>query len=319
MQAAMPTLFRSIRYLGRLDDAKSAYQQALARKLEHPGLHAYLYEVAFLQGDTEEMERQVAWATGRVGAEDFLFFVQSDTAAYSGSLHKAREWSQRAVESAVRNDQRETAALWQMNAALREAEFGDAAAARKATTSALALASNRDTQMLSALVLARIGDLARAKSMADDLGKRFPLDTLLNVYWLPTIRAAIEIRQKNPARAVELLHAALPYELGLPTPQFEVGGLLYPVYIRGQAYLELHRGREAAAEFQKVLEQHSITQNGPIGVLARLGLARAFAISDERTKARESYQEFFRLWTNAEPEIPILHEAKVEYAKLQKM
>jgi serine/threonine protein kinase/Flp pilus assembly protein TadD len=305
--------------LGRSDDAKSAYQQALARKIEPPGVHAYLYEVAFLQDDTEEMKRQVAWAAGRVGAEDFLFSVESDTAAYSGNLNKARELSRRAVESSLRNDQRETAALWQMNAALREAEFGEATAARKTMAAALALASNHDTQILSALVLARTGDLTRAKSIADDLSRRFPLDTLLNGYWLPTIRAAIEIQQRNPARAIELLHAALPYELGLPNPQFEVGGLLYPVYIRGQAYLELHRGYEAAAEFQKLLAHRNITQNGPIGVLARLGLARAYAISNDRTKARAGYQDFLGLWKNADPEIPILREAQLQYAKLQEM
>ncbi len=265
------------------------------------------------------MKRQVAWAAGRVGAEDFLFSVESDTAAYSGNLNKARELSRRAVESSLRNDQRETAALWQMNAALREAEFGEATAARKTMAAALALASNHDTQILSALVLARTGDLTRAKSIADDLSRRFPLDTLLNGYWLPTIRAAIEIQQRNPARAIELLHAALPYELGLPNPQFEVGGLLYPVYIRGQAYLELHRGYEAAAEFQKLLAHRNITQNGPIGVLARLGLARAYAISNDRTKARAGYQDFLVLWKNADPEIPILREAQLQYAKLQEM
>jgi tetratricopeptide (TPR) repeat protein len=317
--ACYANLIQLYTVLGRSDDAKSAYRQALARKIDPPGVHAYLYEVAFLQDDIEEMKRQVAWSAGRVGAEDLLFSVESDTAAYFGNLTKARELSQRAVESAVRNDQRETAALWQMNAALREAEFGDAAAARRAMVAALALASNHDTQMLSALVLARSGDLTRAQSIAADLSKRFPLDTLLNAYWLPTIRAAIEIKQQNPARAIELLHVALPYELGLLNPQFEVGGLLYPAYIRGQAYLELHQGREAAAEFQKVVEHRSITQNSPIGALARLGLAHALAMSDDKTKARETYQEFFRLWKNAEPEILILREAKVQYAKLQEM
>jgi len=317
--ACYTNLVQIYTFLGRLDDAKSAYQQAVALNINHPGLHAGLYEIAFLQGDTEEMERQVAWASGRVGAEDFLSSTQSDTEAYYGNLHKARELSRRAVESVVRNDQRETAALWQMNAALREVEFGEATAARKAMAAGLALASNRDTQILSALILARTGDSTRAKSIADDLSRRFPLDTLLNGYWLPTIRAAIEIQQKNPARAIELLQAALPYELGLPNPQFEVGGLLYPVYIRGQAYLEVHHGREAAAEFQKILEHGSITQNGPIGVLARLGLARAYAISNDRTKARAGYQDFLGLWKNADPEIPILREAKLQYAKLQEM
>ncbi|HJY86963.1 MAG TPA: hypothetical protein VKE24_09015, partial [Candidatus Acidoferrales bacterium] len=273
-----------------------------------------LYEVAFLRGDATEMQHQVAWAAGKPEAEDLLLSSQSDTDAFSGWLARARELSRRAMESARRNDQKETAATWQMNAALREAEFGNAARARDQAASALALASTRDVQILAALALARSGDTARAGKIADELAKRFPLNTMINGYWLPTIRAAIEINRGNPAKAIELLQAAAPYDLASPAPS---GGTLYPAYMRGQAYLVLRRGSEAAPEFQKFLDHLGIVQNYPLGALAHLGLARAYAMQGDPGKARAAYQDFFTLWKDADPDIPILQQAKAEYAKLK--
>jgi tetratricopeptide (TPR) repeat protein/predicted Ser/Thr protein kinase len=303
--------------LNRLDEAKSTYEQALARKSESSVLHLNRYGVAFLERDTPEMQRQLAWATGKPGAEDALLSVQSDTEAYAGRLEKARELSRQAADVAKRNDQKETAALWLLNAALREAEAGNTAQARQQATSALALASTRDLQVLAALAFARGGDTARAQTIADDLNKREALNTMLNGYWLPTIRAAIALDGNHPEKAMELLQAALAYELGEPPPGAQVGGTLYPVYVRGEAYLGANQGQQAAAEFQKLIDHPGIVQNFMLGALAHLQLGRARALSGDKEGARKNYQDFFALWKDADPDIPVLKEAKAEYAKLK--
>lgn len=303
--------------LNRLDDARAVYQEAMGRKLEDLSLHANLYGVAFLQEDKAEMERQMAWAAGKPGEEDVLLSFASDTEAYYGRLSKARALSLRAVDSARRSDEKETAAGWQMNAALREAEFGNVPQVRQATASALSLSSSRDVQILAALALARAGDMAEARRLAGELAKRYSHDTLISAYWLPTIDAAIEIGRRNPSKAVEMLQATVPYELGEPYPSFQGGGSLYPVYLRAQAYLLMRRGDEARAEFQKILDHRSIVKNCPIGALARLGLGRADALRSDREKARAAYQQFLTLWKNADPDIPILKQAQAESAKLQ--
>ena len=300
-------------YLNRFDEAKAAYQQAMAHKVE--SLHTILYGVAFLQGDIAEMQRQVAWITGKPG-ESFLLSYQSDTEAFSGHLRKALELSRHAVESARRADEKETPSEFQMNGALREAEFGNAAQARNETTAALAQASTGDVQILAALALARAGDSARAQKMADELEKQNPVNTLIVGYWLPTIRAAIEINRNNPAKAVELLQAANFYELGTPLPSPEFGAFLYPAYVRGEAYLLLHKGNEAGAEFRKFLDHRGLVANCPLAPLAHLGLARAYALQGDAVKARAAYNDFLALWKDADPDIPILKEAKAEYAKL---
>ena len=204
-----------------------------------------------------------------------------------------------------------------MNVALRDAEFSKWALSRQETASALATASTRDVSILAALALARIGDADHAKRMADDLGARFPLNTVINRYWLPTIYASIEIQRGNPARAVELLQTTAQYELGTPLPQFEVGGSLYPVYIRGQAYLLLHQGSEAVGEFQKFLDRRGITVNCPLAALARVQLARAYVLARDSKRASESYQEFLILLKDSDPDVAIVKEARTEYAKLQ--
>jgi len=301
----------------RLDEAKSLYNEAVERKLENPPLHANMYGLAFLEGDGAEMDRQVAWATGKGGAEDFLLSIASDTEAYYGREGKALELSRRAVDSAKRNDQKETAALWQLEAALREAELGNSAGAREQVKSALALASNRDSQILGALALARAGDSERSAKMVGELAKRNAEDTLVNNYWLPSIRATLELSRNDGEKAIEVLNAAVPYELGSPTPTSTNGGMLYPIYVRGEAYLQLRRGREAAAEFQKILDHRSIVVNFITGALARLGLARAYALQGDVAKARVAYEDFFALWKDGDPDIPILKVAKAEYAKLR--
>ena len=302
--------------LNHLDEAKSALQEALKRNPDFAGLHAYSYGLAFVQGETAEMEKQADWAAEKPGWGDVLLSYQSDTAAYSGHAQRAQDFSQRAIESARRNGQKETAGLWQMNAALREAEFGNLARAHEMTNSVVSTASTRGLQSLIALALARSGDSTRAEEMANELQKQFPLDSVINGYWLPTIRASIEINRGNTSEAIQFLKTAAPYELGLVS-NLEFGALLYPVYVRGQAYLLLHRGSEAAAEFQKFLDHRTLVANNPLYALAHLGLARAYRESGDTKKAQTTYQEFLKLWKDGDPDIPILLKAKAEYSKLK--
>jgi len=303
--------------LDRLDEARVTYRQALDRKLDDPYLHDGIYAVAFLEGDAEEMKRQVAWAASKVGAEDLLLSAQSDTEAGQGRLEKARELSRQAVESARQRDQKETAAQWQLNSALREAEFGNDEQARQQVKAALALTSSRDAQILAALTLARVGDIARAQVMSEELATEFPANTLLHNYWLPAIRGYTEIRRGNPAQALKNLESAAAYDLAFPLPQFEEGGLLYPAYVRGQAYLHRHQGKEAVLEFQKLLDHRGVVINSPLVALAHYQIARALAMSRDLAGSRKAYQDFFALWKDADPDIPILKQAKAEYAKIQ--
>ncbi len=300
--------------LNRFDDAQKTIAEAQSRNLVSDFMHLAIYQLAFLRNDAAEMARQLAWAAGKPGDEDMVLSFQSDTEAYFGHLSKARDFSRRAVDAAVRNDSKETAAIWQINAALREAEFGNLAAAKQAAAAALALSPGRDVEVLAALALARSAENARAQAIVADLEKKYPSQTLLKVYWLPTIKAALELGA-NPAQSLVFLEGAAPYDLGAP-PQFQLG-TLYPAYIRGQAYLAAHNGAAAATEFQKFLDHRGININFPLGALARLQLGRAYALSGNAAKAKAAYQDFLNLWKDADPDIPILKEAKAEYAKLQ--
>jgi tetratricopeptide (TPR) repeat protein len=238
--------------LNRLDEAKAMFEQAVANHLDDPYLHLNMYYLAFLQGDGAAMQQQVSWAMGKPGTEDLLLSAQSDTEAYHGRLTKARDLSQRAVESAKSNDAKETAAIWEINQALREAEVGNATQARQFASAALALAPGRDVQLLAALALSRAGDAVSAQKFADKLNSDFPLSTVLQRYWLPTVQAEIELAHGTAARAIDVLHAASAYELGDP-PQFQPG-TLYPVYVRGQAYLRAANGAAAPEEFQRIVD-----------------------------------------------------------------
>ena len=302
--------------LNRLVEAKATYRQALNRKLDGTWLHIDRYIIAFLESDAAEMQRQIALAADMPGAEDWNFSTQSDTAAYFGQLAKAREFSERAVESARRNDLKEVAAIWRLNAAMREAEFGNVQQARLAVEEGLNLATTRDSQVLATAVFARIGDVSHAEALVDKLHKQFPDSTELNGYWLPSVRAAVLLVRNNPGEALKILEPAAAYELGYPRPQLEGGSLLYPAYLRGQAYLLLHQGKEAAAEFQKFPDQRAAVVNCHVGALAHVWLARAYALQGDTAKTRAAYQDFLTLWKDADPDIPILIAAKSEYAKL---
>jgi len=301
--------------LNRTQDSRATVEQALANKLDSIHLRLSIYATAFVMGDQGIMQQQLAWAAGRPHEEDWLLSAQSDTEAYFGRLAKARQFSRRAVESALHADAKETAALWQANAALREAEFGNAASARHDAMAAMALAPGKDVKGVAALALARSGDTAQAEKLAYGLDKEFPQDTILRGYWLPSIHAAIDTEEKDAAKAGQILETAAPNELGQPPP-FQLG-MLYPVYLRGQAYLLAHQGKEAAVEFQKIVNHRGIVLNFPLGALAHVGLGRAYALQGDATRARTAYQNFFTLWKDADPDIPILKQAKAEYAKLQ--
>ena len=300
--------------LNRPDEAKKLLLQAQDRKLDGDYLHQEFYYMAFLQGDAAEMERQVSWASGKPGAEDLLLSFQSDTEAYYGRLNSARIFTRRAIGSAVRADSKETAAMWQANAALREAEFGNAAQARQDASEALSLSPGRDVKLFAALTYARTGD-ARAKPIIAELEKNFASDTLMKVYWVPVLKAAMELSSNNPSQALVYLEAALPYEFGQPPP-LQVGTMC-PAYFRGLAQLALHNGAGAAVEFQKFIDHRGVALNFPLASLARLQLAKAYAASGDPAKAKSAYQDFFTLWKDADPNIPVLKEAKTEYAKLQ--
>jgi tetratricopeptide (TPR) repeat protein len=301
--------------LGRLNEAQRILDEAQSRNLVSKFLRANLYYLAFLRGDTLAMEQQLAAVRNKIGDEDTLLSSQSDTEAYYGRLRKARELSRQAVESATRAGAKETAAGWLVNAALREAEYGNETETRKEVAEALRLAAGRDVKAVAALGLARAGDVTGAEVLLKTLEKDFPANTVIRVYWAPTIRAAIAIHKGNSRAALELLQTVAPYDLGSPPPM----GLatLYPVYLRGQAYLLARQDDAAAREFQKILDHPYLVLNFPLHALARLQLGRARATLGNESEARHAYQEFFALWKDADSDISVLTNAKIEYSRLR--
>ena len=295
-------------FLNRFDDAKNAVDAARHRQLDADALHSVVYDLAFLRGDKLEMERQVAWSADRPGEE--FFATQADTEAYYGRLGQARELSRRAVESAIRADSKESGAESQVGAALYESEFGNVVLSERGAASALTDAPSQGVKEFAALVFARNGDVSRAEVLVADLGRIYTPDKMMNAYWLPTIKAAIQLSKHDPTQALALLQSVAPYELA-------ISGRLYPIYLRGQALLLTHDGGAAAAEFQKLLDYRGIVRNFPIGALAHLGLARASALQGDTARALAAYKDFLTLWKDADPDIPILKQAKAEYAKLQ--
>jgi eukaryotic-like serine/threonine-protein kinase len=299
----------------RLQDARTTLQEAQRNRFDGLFIRSNLYSVAFMTGDTAEMEREVAWAAGRPGEEDQMFNLDADTQAYYGRMAKARDLARRAADSAVRADAKETAAQWMVWQAVREVEIGDMNAAKQSVARALALAPGRDVRVLSAMVLARAGESAQAKAMLDALKKSESTNMYLKDYWFPMIEASMAMAQRAPDRAIIALEPALPYELGSPVP--ENSGTLQPAYLRGLAYLAQKNGMAAAAEFQKLIDRAGIVQNFLLGSLAHMQIGRAYAISGDTVKAKAAYQDFFTLWKNADPDVPILQQARAEYSKLQ--
>jgi tetratricopeptide (TPR) repeat protein len=299
--------------VNRFDEAEAVLKEAEALKFAHEQLWLALYAVAFLRDDATTMERVVREAAGKLGSEALIVIaVQADTEAYHGHLTSARELTQRAVASFNRVGNQEATALFGAAAAHREALFGNVAQARQQALAVLKLCPSPTVRTFAALSLARAGDATGASATAEELHRQYPLDTMVNIYSLPTARAALEIHRQRPAEAIRFLEDTVPYELASP----DGPAALYPVYLRGEAYLLLREGKKAAAQFQKILDHAGLVLNFPVGALAHLGLGRARALAGDRAGARSAYQDFFVLWKDADPDIPILKEAKAEYRKL---
>ena len=296
-------------FLNRPGEAQATVEEAQKKKLDSYYLHWIVYLLAFLKKDAATMAREVTWATGKPGVEDILLAAEADTAAYSGQLAKARDLSRRAVASAEHAQEKETAARYETSAALLDALVGNPAVARQRAAAALELSTGRDVQYKAALALALIGDAGRAKVLANDLAKRYPEDTIVQLELVPTLQAQLALSSKDASKAIEALQAAAPYELGMT-----VG--LHPIYVRGEAYLAAHDGSKAAAEFQKIVDHRVLVLN-PVGALAHLDLARAYALQGDTVKAKAAYQDFLALWKDADPDVQILKQAKTEYSKLQ--
>ena len=313
--------------LQAFDETRQIVREAQARKLDDPLLHCELYVLAFFGADSAAMAEQQQWFAGKPNYENYGLAFAADTEAYAGHLGKADDLTKRAVNSAIRADSKENGAIFQAIAAQREAAYGMVTEARQSAEKALKLApASRDVGVEAALALAMAGDAARAESLAEDLGKRFPVDSYLQTIWLSVIQAQLALDKKNPGLALNDLRPASPIELGATAFIMNIS-CLYPVYVRGEAYLAAGQGYAAAAEFQKILDHSGIVWNCWTGALAHLGLARATALQSRtsqgvdadvaRARALAAYKGFLTLWKDADSDIPILKQAKVEYAKLQ--
>jgi DNA-binding winged helix-turn-helix (wHTH) protein/Tfp pilus assembly protein PilF len=306
--------------LERTDEAERALQQAFERNIEIPDFYVLRYAIAFLKDDKAGMEREAAQGLEKTGADDWISNAEGFVAAYSGHMNEARKMSRRAVDLARKAERRDTEALYETDAALREALFGNVSTARQRAADALELSKSRDVTYGAGLALALSGDSSRSEALAEDLSRRFPEDTRVQFTYAPTLRALLALKHSQPSRAVELLQTATSYELGIPTEggsEFLLGtGNLYAAYVRGLAFLAAHQGAEGASEFQKILHHRGVIICDPIGALAHLQLGRAYAMSGDRSKAKSAYQDFLALWKDADPDIPILKQAKAEYSRL---
>jgi tetratricopeptide (TPR) repeat protein len=308
--------------LNRLDQAHNVLNQAFSREWDNPDLPSVLYSLAFLENDAAAMQEQMQWAKGKPGLESFVLFLEANTHAYYGRAGKWREAEGSAVAAAMRDGAAETAALFHADGAAVEGALGNTARARQGAVRALTLSTGHDVRMIAAAAFAQAGDSGGAQKQVTALSKEFPLDTLLQNYWLPAIRAQVELNNGRVQRALELLEPSRPYELSGTTD-----APMYPVWVRAQAYLASGAGAAAATEFQKILDHRGLVLNNVIGALAHLYLGRARALEarslqgaaaeDAKAKARAAYQDFLTLWKDVDPDIPLLRQAKAEYAKLQ--
>jgi eukaryotic-like serine/threonine-protein kinase len=302
-------------FLNRLDEARSMALEAQTIKIDDPYYHLILYLIDFLRRDFAGMKQEAAGLAGNSTWGDAVFYYEAATAAYFGHFVQAREFTRRAADVAEKADKKQSAAIYIADAAIREALVGNSASAREQANSALAISRGKEVEAMAAIALSLAGDSEKATQLANDLDKRFPQDTIVQDNHLPTIRSAVELRGGNAAKAIQTLAVAAPYELGITA--LDAGTSLYPVYMRGEAYLAAKQGSAATAEFQKIIDHPGVVQNELIGALAHLGLGRAYALAGDAGKARLEYQSFLSLWKDADPDIPILKKARVEYAKLQ--
>ena len=325
--------------LNQFDKATEVLDEAKARKVDNVFFPGLRYQFAFVQNDETEMELQVAAAAGEPGIEGWLFALEGDTEAYHGRLTNAREYTRRAIASARHDGDEETALSYATVGALREAEFGNRQLARRQAGATIAHNPGVQVLFLGALTLARAGEHQKALALVRDLNQQFPKDTLLNEYWLPSIRAAVELDRGGFSKAIEYLEQTRRYELA--APQLPTNVLLYPIYLRGEAYLAAGFPDKAQAEFQKILDHPGLAGNDLLGALAHLGIGRAYAMEagipvvpahgkpgaeqhlnralarpDALAKGRSAYQDFFALWRDADADVPILKQAQREYRKL---
>ena len=305
--------------LERINEAENALERASGRNLDIPDFYVQRYVIAFLKGDKARMEREAARSREQRGADDWMSNAEAFVAAYSGHLDEARKMSRRAADLARKAGRRDTEARYETDAAVREALFGNAAAANERAGKALELSKSRDVGYGAAFALALCGDPLRSQTLAEDLTKRFPEDTVVQFTYAPTLRALVALNRRQPSNAIELLQTAVPYEAGIQNPggsEFLLGaGNLYPAYVRGLAYLAAKKGTEAVREFRKIIDHRGIVLTDPIGALAQLELGRAYALAGNRIKAKSAYQVFLALWKDADPGIPVLKQAQTEYAK----
>ncbi len=298
-------------------DAESTVRQAAEHKLAAPDLFILRYVLAFYKGDQTEMERAAAAAKESTEAADWMTNIEGSVAAHSGHLRQARIKTLQAVNMARQTHQEERAALFEAGAAVREALLGNAREAREGARRALEWSKSRDVEYGSSFALAISGDDPGSQALAKDLERRFPEDTLVRFTYLPVIHALSALNHGRPSDAIKQLQIAAPYDLAIPGTWFGFFGNLYPIYVRGQAFLVENRTAEAAAEFQEILDHPGIVCSDPVGAVARLQLGRAYAMSPEKTKARSFYEDFLTLWKNADTDIPILRQAQTDYAKLR--
>jgi serine/threonine protein kinase/Tfp pilus assembly protein PilF len=293
--------------LNRYDEAKEIIGQARAQKLETTAIRRILYRIAFVQGDATTMQQQIEWLNGKPD-EYVAQGWQSETAAFSGQLRKAKEFSNRAFELAERRDLKEVAAQIAAGGAGRDAVFGDCVQAKVQTAKALGISHSPLTMVNAGNALATCGEFGQTQTIIGELTRRFPKDTVLIKILLPNVHARIELQRGNPAQAIQLLETTRPYE----------GYALFQIaYLRGQAYLHQQKGADAAAEFQKILDHRGSQLTSPLYPLARLGLARAAALTGDKARARQAYQDFLALWKDADADVPTLQEARQEYEKLK--
>ena len=302
-------------YLDRLNEADSTLQVAAERKVESADLSLLRYLTAFLRGDQAGMEREMV--RGRAKAEDLLSYQEAFAQAYSGHLQQSRRMSQHASDLAQRSGARETSALFEAGAAVPEAFVGYASVARQKALAALELSRDREVEFGAGLTLALLGDSAQSQTLANDLERRFPEDTSVRFTYTPTLHALLALNRGEPAKAIEQLQIATANEFATPRSAAHANfGALYPIYVRGEAYLAEKQGSQAAAEFQKILAHRGIVASDPIGALARLQLGRAYALSGDNLKAKTAYEDFLTLWRDADSNTPILKQVKAEYARL---
>jgi eukaryotic-like serine/threonine-protein kinase len=297
--------------LGRYDEARAILDQAVAQKTESFSTKLIAYNLAFIRGDQSTMQQAVDNAAG-TGDEAFLLALVAGGKYFAGRVQQGREVSNAAVQKA--EQYKEFAAGVRLSEAGAEAEFGNIEEARRQTQAALALTDDTLTQSQAALTLARIGDTGRAEKLIADLAKQNPANAVLNQGTLALARAGVELERKQPAQAVAALEPAKLFELGGgPTSSVD----FWPLYLRGEAYLDLHDPAHALAEYQKIADHRGLAPTSPLYVLARLGTARAYAQQGDRAKARTAYQDFFVFWKDADADVPVLKQAKAEYDKIR--